>query len=67
MPDVARVFLASLFGHTGRPEQARAMWTEALKANPSYSLEGMRGTLPYRDPADFELLVEGLRKAGVAD
>jgi adenylate cyclase len=63
--DVTRVFLASVYGHTGRPDEARAMWAEALEANPRYSLERMRRVLPYKDPERFELVVHGLRKAGV--
>jgi adenylate cyclase len=63
--DVTRVFLASLFGHTGRVDEARTMWAEALEVNPNYSLERMRSVLPYKDPERFELVVDGLRKAGV--
>ena len=35
--------------------------------NPNYSLEHRRKVLPYKNPEDFELVVEGLRKAGVPE
>jgi adenylate cyclase len=41
------------------------LWQEALLINPGYSLEHCRRVLPYKDPADFEQMVEGLRKAGL--
>jgi adenylate cyclase len=63
--DMTRFYLASLYGRTGRPEEAREMWQEMLKVNPKFSLEHIRGTLPYRDPAPLDRVVEGLRKAGI--
>jgi adenylate cyclase len=63
--DVSRALLAASYGHLGRFDEARAMWREVLRVNPDYSLEYRRKVLPYKNPADFELVVEGLRKAGV--
>ena len=63
--DISRVLLAASFGHLGRTEEARAQWQEVFRINPDYSLEHRRKVLPYKDPADFELVVEGLRKAGI--
>ena len=63
--DVSRVLLASCYGHLGRFEEAKANWQEALRFNPDYSLEHKRRILPYRTSADFEHIVEGLRKAGL--
>jgi adenylate cyclase len=54
------------YGHLGRAEEARAEWQEALRINPDYSIEHRRQILPYKNPADFERVVEGLRKAGIA-
>ena len=64
--DVSRVLLAACYGHLGRADEARAEWEEALRGNPDYSIEHRRQVLPYKNPADFERVVEGLRKAGIA-
>jgi adenylate cyclase len=63
--DASRVLLAACCGYLDQPEEARALWQGALRCNPSYSLEEKRRILPYKDPADFDHLVDGLRKAGV--
>ncbi len=63
--DVSRVWLAASYGCLGRIEEARAAWAEALKINPDYSLEHRRKVLPFKDPADFDRLLEGLAKAGI--
>jgi adenylate cyclase len=63
--DMSRVLLAACYGHLGRAEEARSLWREALLVNPGYSLEHRRRVLPYKDPADFEHVVDGLRKAGL--
>jgi adenylate cyclase len=63
--DVSRALLAACYGHLGRVEDARAAWAEVLRVNPDYSLEYRRKVLPYKNPADFEVIVEGLRKVGI--
>ncbi|RWE45182.1 MAG: adenylate/guanylate cyclase domain-containing protein [Mesorhizobium sp.] len=63
--DVSRALLAASYGHLGRLEEARAAWQEMLRVNPDYSLEYRRKVLPYKNPADFEVMVDGLRKAGL--
>jgi adenylate cyclase len=63
--DVSRVLLAACCGHLGRFEEARALWAEVMRINPDYSVEQRRKVLPYKDPGDFEAMVEGLRKAGL--
>ena len=67
-PDSATSYalLASCYGHLGRVAEARAAWGQTLKIDPAFSIERRRQILPFRDPADFERRVEGLRKAGVA-
>ena len=64
--DISRVLLAAAYGHLGELEKSRAEWDEALRINPDYSLEHRRRILPYKNPAHFEHIVEGLRKAGIA-
>ncbi|QIA21055.1 adenylate/guanylate cyclase domain-containing protein [Mesorhizobium sp. AA22] len=62
--DVSRALLAASYGHLGRFAEARAAWQEVLRVNPDYSLEYRRKVLPHKNPADFEHVVDGLRKAG---
>jgi len=63
--DASRVLLAASYGHLGRFDEARAEWQEVYRINPDYSLEHRRDVLPYKNPDDFELIIEGLRKAGI--
>jgi TolB-like protein/Tfp pilus assembly protein PilF len=64
--DVSRALLASVYGHLGMPEAARAEWAELLRINPEFSVERRRLIMPYRDATDFDRFPEGLRKAGIA-
>src|SRR5258705_8788953 len=57
---------SSDLGSIGRHEEARQVWDEMLAINPQFSIERLQRTLPYRDPAWFERVVDGLRKAGIA-
>ena len=59
--DISRVLLASVYGHMGDLEASRAEWAEVLRINPHYSLEHRRKILPYKNPAEFEQLVDGGR------
>jgi TolB-like protein/class 3 adenylate cyclase/tetratricopeptide (TPR) repeat protein len=63
--DVSRVLLAASLGHLGQLEAARDEWHEVFRISPDYSLEHRRNVLPYKNPADFDRVVEGLRKAGL--
>lgn len=63
--DVSRALLAACYGHLDRFEESRATWQEVLRVNPDYSLEYRRKVLPFKNRADFELVLEGLRKSGV--
>ena len=62
----SNVLLAACYGQIGRVDESRAAWAEALRIDPGYSLERRRRILPFRNPADFERRVEGLRKAGLS-
>jgi adenylate cyclase len=59
--------LAAAYGHLGKVEEGRAQWAEALRINPDYSLEHRRRILPFKNPVDFEHILDGLRKAGLAE
>jgi adenylate cyclase len=63
----SRVLLASTLGHLGRTQEARAEWREALRINPSYSLEQRRKSSPFKNAEDFERMATGLRKASLPD
>ncbi|WP_202361603.1 adenylate/guanylate cyclase domain-containing protein [Mesorhizobium sp. 131-3-5] len=63
--DVSRVLLAASYGHLGRFAEAREQWQEVFRVNPDYSLEYRRKVLPYKNPDDFDLVVDGLRRAGL--
>ncbi len=65
--DISRVLLAACYGHLGKLDKSRLEWDDAIRINPTYSIEQKRQMLPYRDPADFEHFAEGLRKAGLID
>ncbi len=60
--DVSRALLASIYGHQGRLEEAKA--ARAADVNPDNSLKRRRAMLP---SAEFELLASGLRKAGLVN
>jgi adenylate cyclase len=64
--DASRVLLAASYGQLGLIDEARFPWREVSRVNPNYSLEHRREVLPYKNPEDFEWIVEGLRKAGLA-
>jgi adenylate cyclase len=64
--DMSRFYLACLYGLTGRHEEARRYWQETLEVNRNFSIDYLRRTLPYKDPALLDRLVDGLRTAGVA-
>ncbi|MET0630564.1 MAG: adenylate/guanylate cyclase domain-containing protein [Xanthobacteraceae bacterium] len=63
--DSSRMLLASCYGHLGRMDEARRAWAEMLKINPDFSLEQRARVLPYKDPGDFQRIVDGLTKAGL--
>jgi TolB-like protein/Tfp pilus assembly protein PilF len=65
--DISRVLLAASYGHLGQVDKAKVEWAEVFRINPDYSLEHREQILPYKDPADFDRIVEGLRKAGLTE
>ena len=62
----AHALLASTYGHLGRSEEGRAAWEQVFRIDPGFSVERRRRVLPFRNPADFERRVDGLRKLGLA-
>lgn len=65
--DISRVLLAASYGYAGRTAEARAEWANLLRINPDYSLEHGRQVMPYKDPAGFQRIIDGLQMAGLPD
>jgi adenylate cyclase len=63
--DASRMLLASCYGHLGRTEDAQAVWAALLKVNPDFSVKQRARVLPYKNPEDFQRILEGLAKAGL--
>jgi len=61
----AHLVLASCYAELGREEEARAAAAEVLRINPNFSLEVWRQMIPFKDPAELERYLAGLRKAGL--
>jgi adenylate cyclase len=59
--DISRVLLATCYGHLGHAQEAQVLWQELLRINPLYSLEHRREVMPYKDPADFQHIVDGMK------
>ncbi|MBD9372218.1 adenylate/guanylate cyclase domain-containing protein [Rhizobium sp. ARZ01] len=62
----AYALLASCQGHLGRIENGQEAWAQVMRLEPDFSVERRRKLLPFKNPADFERRVEGLRQLGIA-
>lgn len=60
------VFLAVCHGHLAENVQARAQLAEVRRINPEFSVASLPNLLPYKSGADVDLVVDGLRKAGLS-
>ena len=56
IPVHATIVSAFADGQIGRFDEAHAEWREALRVNPDYSTR--RTVMPYKNPNDFERVVE---------
>jgi len=61
----ARLRLALAYALSGRENEARVEVNEVLRINPRYSIEYYRSSTPFKNPADMELEVNALLKAGL--
>jgi tetratricopeptide (TPR) repeat protein len=57
--------LAICYVELGQLEKARVEIAEVLRLSPNVSLESQTQNMPYKDPADLERYINGLRKAGL--
>ncbi|MDP6705574.1 MAG: adenylate/guanylate cyclase domain-containing protein [Alphaproteobacteria bacterium] len=55
---------AALAGEPGEVDEARS---EVLRLNPDFSINGLRKAHPFSRDQDFEILADGLRKAGLPE
>jgi adenylate cyclase len=62
---MAHLSLAGTYSLLGRNEEARAEAEEVLRLNPKFFLESYAKTLPFKNQAQIDRLVEALRKAGL--
>lgn len=63
----ARWYWAAGSGYADRPDEVEAARAEVLRLNPDFTINGIRVLQPFRDASDFEILADGLRKAGLPD
>ena len=63
----AQFFLAACYGQLGEDALAREALAEVRRISPGFSIASARAICAYRRTADLDLLVDGLRKAGVAE
>lgn len=57
--------IASCYGNLGRLDEGRQALVALHRIDPGFSIDRRRNTLPFRNPADLERRVEGMRKAGL--
>ncbi|HJY80192.1 MAG TPA: adenylate/guanylate cyclase domain-containing protein [Candidatus Binatia bacterium] len=62
---LSHLSLVACYAELGRLEEAQAEAAEVLRINPNFSLEVFKQISPYKDPADLERYLNGLRKAGL--
>ena len=61
----ALIHLAGLYVAVGRKDEARDFVAEALKINPSLSLEFFKQSQPFKNPAHMQRELAALKKAGL--
>jgi TolB-like protein len=63
--DSSRMLLAACYGYLEKHDAAHLLWDEIKEINPDFSIDQRRQVLPYKNPENFEQIVNGLRKAGL--
>lgn len=62
---LAHIALTASSSLTGRENEAREAAKGILKINPSFSVDQLAITLPYKDQSQVKLTIDALRKAGL--
>jgi len=60
------VWMAAAYAQAGDVDSAQWEAEQILTMDPNFSLKRIEGTLPFKDPADRDRVLEGLRKAGLS-
>jgi len=63
----AHLMLAVAYSLDGREEEAREEAKEVLRINPRFSVIHLQKTLPFKNPAHTQRLIDAMRKAGLPD
>ena len=63
--DSSRLYLASIYGHQERFEEAREMWASIFEVNPGYSLKDRVAGWPFQEDTFPRQIIAGLEKAGI--
>jgi adenylate cyclase len=64
-PLIGHIFLAGIYAELGQPHLARRQLAAARKINPRLSLDFLRRSMTFKDPALLEKHFQALRKAGL--
>jgi adenylate cyclase len=59
--------LAIALANVGRMDEAKRVFSGFLRLLPDYSVAKFQATMPFKEPKDFERVVTGLRKLGLAE
>ena len=65
MPVWVRAYLAACHALAGRADRARKFAADVVRSAPGFSSARLVGKEPFKRPADREVLLEGLREAGL--
>jgi adenylate cyclase len=60
-------YLAACYAQLGRMEEAKIEAGKALRMQPEFTIGWLMLSEPYKNPADSEPLLEGMRKAGLPE
>ena len=63
----AHTCLASCYALLGLQDEARAETAEVLRINPKFSIKYFAKTVPYKNAADRQLVINALRTAGIPE
>ena len=66
-PSFFHAYIAACHAELGRVAEARTHAALALEAKPDFSVGALGKTLPFKNDADLQRFLDGLRKAGLPE